>query len=145
MQRADLQLSNEKKEFEEKMNLNTRSMKRATGLLSVLLAGFLLAGCSQTAAPGPSQAAQAPSEPAAPPPPMTSVQPSQPGAARGQYEEPPVVNVADLLPATPLSGPGYAVQPQAPTNGAMGQYTIVADASVFEETRVPITSKVLTC
>ena len=59
--------------------------------------------------------------------------PSQPGAAGGQYEEPPVVNVADLLPATPLSGQGYTVLPQAPTNGAMGQYTIVADPSVFHD------------
>jgi hypothetical protein len=64
---------------------------------------------------------------------MTSMQPSQPGAAGGQYEEPPVVNVADLLSATPLSGPGHTVQPQAPTNGAMGQYTIVADPSVFHD------------
>ena len=64
---------------------------------------------------------------------MTSVQPSQLGAAGGQYEEPPVVNVADLLPTTPLSGPGYTVQPQAPTNGVMGQYTIVADPSVFHD------------
>jgi hypothetical protein len=64
---------------------------------------------------------------------MTTIQPSQPGAANGQYEEPPVVNVADLLPATPLSGSGYTVQPQAPTNGAMGQYTIVADPSVFHD------------
>jgi len=62
---------------------------------------------------------------------MTTMQPSQPGAAGGQYQEPPVVNVADLLPTTSLSGPGYTVQPQAPTNGAMGQYTIVADSSVF--------------
>jgi hypothetical protein len=64
---------------------------------------------------------------------MASVQPSQLGAANGQYEEPPVVNVADLLPATPLSGQGYTVQPQAPTNGVMGQYTIVADPSVFHD------------
>jgi hypothetical protein len=115
------------------MNFNYKSIKRATGFLSILLAGFLLAGCSQTAAPGPTQAPQAPSAPAAPPPPMTSVQPSQPGAAGGQYEEPPVVNVGDLLPATPLSGSGYTVLPQAPTNGAMGQYTIVADPSVFHD------------
>jgi hypothetical protein len=59
------------------------------------------------------------------------MQPAQVGATGGQYETPPTVNVADLIPATPLSGPGYTVQPQAPTNGAMGQYTIVADASVF--------------
>jgi hypothetical protein len=118
------------------MDLNSNSMKHATLLLSVLITtSFLLAGCGQTAAPQPNQAAQtetaaAGAVPAAPPP-MTSVQPSQLGAAGGQYEEPPVINVADLLPATPLSGPGYTVQPQAPTNGAMGQYTIVADATVF--------------
>jgi hypothetical protein len=112
------------------MNLNSRSMKRATGLLSVLLTGFLLSGCSQTAAPEPNQVAQAPSEQPAPPP-MTSVQPPQPAAPGGQYEQPPVVNAADLLPASALSGNGFQVQPQVPTNGAMGQYTIVADATVF--------------
>ena len=115
------------------MNLNSRNTKDAARLLSVLLTGLLLASCSQTAPSPPTQAAQAPTVQAAPPPPMTSVQPSQLGAAGGQYEEPPVVNVADLLPATALSGPGYSVQPQAPTNGAMGQYTIVADPSVFQD------------
>jgi len=59
------------------------------------------------------------------------VQPPQPAAQGGQYEEPPVINATDLLPANALSGPGFSVQPQVPTNGAMGQYTIVADASVF--------------
>jgi len=133
LQRADSHRSSEKKES-EKMNLNERTRKCATGLLSVLFAGLMLAGCSQSAGPEPTQATPASSvQPAAPPPPMASVQPSQLGAAGGQYEEPPVVNVADLLPATPLSGPGYAVQPQAPTNGAMGQYTIVADPSVFHD------------
>src|ERR1700688_3840733 len=69
------------------MNSNPRSMKRATGLLSVLLTGLLLASCPRTSPP----------------------------------------------PRTPLSGPGYTVLPQAPTNGAMGQYTIVADPSVFHD------------
>jgi len=105
-------------------------MKAATSLSSVLLIGILLAGCSQTAPPETSQASQAPGVQAAPPP-MASVQPSQLGAMGDQYEAPPVVNVADLMPASALSGPGFSVQPQAPTNGAMGQYTIVADASVF--------------
>lgn len=110
------------------MNLNSRSMKL---LASFLFAGLLLAGCSQTSPSAPTSAAQAPAQSA--PPPMAAVQPAQPGAASGQYEEPPIVNVADLLPATPLSGQGYSVQPQAPTNGAMGQYTIVADPSVFND------------
>src|ERR1700675_2533586 len=114
------------------MNLNLRTTKSATGLLSVLLTGLLLASCSQPSPPASSSAAPAPAV-QAPPPPMASVQPSQPGAAGGQYEEPPVVNVADLLPATPLSGQGYTVTPQAPTNGAMGQYTIFADPSVFHD------------
>jgi len=130
--KMDESCANQKKQPEEKMNLNFRSMKRATALLSVLLTGFLLASCSQTSSSTPSQAAQAPAV-QAPPPPMASVQPSQPGAAGGQYEEPPVVNAADLLPAYALSGPGFIVQPQVPTNGAMGQYTIVADPSVFHD------------
>jgi hypothetical protein len=120
------------------MNLNLESMKHATNLLSVLLMGFLLAGCSQSAAPESNRVQQAANEtpatgavPTAPP--MQSVAAPYTAAANGQYEEPPVVNVADLLPATPLSGPGYTVQPQAPTNGAMGQYTIVADPSVFHD------------
>jgi hypothetical protein len=114
------------------MNLNSRSTKRATSLLSVLLTALLLASCSQTSSSAPNQGAQAPAV-QAPPPPMAAVQPSQLGAAGGQYEEPPIVNVVDLLPTTPLSGQGYTVLPQAPTNGAMGQYTIVADSSVFHD------------
>ncbi|MGB8684374.1 MAG: hypothetical protein WCD12_15920 [Candidatus Binatus sp.] len=113
------------------MNLNYRSMKGASSLLSVLLAGLLLVSCSQTTPPAPNQAVQAPIG-QAPPPPMASVQPPQ-IAVGGQYEEPPIVNVADLMPGTPLSGQGFSVQPQAPTNGAMGQYTIVADPSVFHD------------
>jgi hypothetical protein len=115
------------------MNLDSRNFMRTTGLLSVLLTALLFAGCAQTSAPASNQAAQAPGAPAAPPPPMASVQPAQLGAAGGQYEEPPVVNAADLLSAYALSGPGFSVQPQVPTNGAMGQYTIVADPSVFHD------------
>ena len=107
--------------------------KLAVGPLGLLLTSVFLSSCAQTTASQPQQVQQAASaNPApAPPPPMTSVQPAQPGAAGGQYEEPPVVNAADLLPASALSGPGFSVQPQVPTNGAMGQYSIVADASVF--------------
>jgi hypothetical protein len=120
------------------MNLNSGSMKHATNLLSVLLMGCLLAGCSQSAAPESNRVQQAANEtpatgavPTAPP--MQSVAAPYTAAATGQYEEPPVVNAADLLPAYMLSGPGYSVQPQVPTNGAMGQYTIVADPSVFHD------------
>ena len=51
----------------------------------------------------------------------------------GQYEQPPVINATDLLPASALSGPGFTVAPQVPTNGAMGQYTIIADPAVFHD------------
>jgi hypothetical protein len=115
------------------MNFYFRSTKRAIALLSVLFTGLLLVGCSQTTASQPNQGMQSQSQPTPPPPPPSApvLQPTQPGAAGGQYEEPPVINASDLLPASALSGPGFSVQPQVPTNGAMGQYTIVADATVF--------------
>jgi hypothetical protein len=53
--------------------------------------------------------------------------------AAGQFEQPPIINATQLLPESALSGPGFHVEQQVPTNGAMGQYTIVADASVFQE------------
>jgi hypothetical protein len=49
----------------------------------------------------------------------------------GQFEQPPIINANQLLPESALSGPGFHVEQQVPTNGAMGQYTIVGDASVF--------------
>ena len=51
----------------------------------------------------------------------------------GQFEQPPIINATQLLPEGALSGPGFHVEQQVPTNGAMGQYTIVADASVFQD------------
>ena len=50
----------------------------------------------------------------------------------GQFEQPPIINATQLLPESALSGPGFHVEHQVPTNGAMGQYSIVADASVFQ-------------
>jgi hypothetical protein len=119
------------------MNLNCR-LEHAIGLLPILLAGFLLAGCSQSSAPESNRVQQAanetPATGAAPTaPPMQSVAAPYAAAANGQYEEPPVVNAADLLPASALSGPGFSVEPNVPTNGAMGQYTLIADQSVFHE------------
>jgi hypothetical protein len=49
----------------------------------------------------------------------------------GQFEQPPIVKASQLLPEAALSGPGFHVDQLVPTNGAMGQYTIVGDASVF--------------
>ena len=56
-----------------------------------------------------------------------------PGLANpsGQYEQPPIVSITDLLSPSAISGQGFSVQPQVPTNGAMGQYAIVANSSVF--------------
>lgn len=90
-----------------------------------------VAGCSQTAPPQANQPAPAQAQPAAPPPPMAAVQPEQAAALGQQYEQPPTVNAAELISPSALSGPGFSVLQQVPTNGAMGQYTIVADASVF--------------
>jgi Protein of unknown function (DUF3313) len=55
--------------MEEKMNHQRSYIKLATGLASAVLAGWLLAGCSETAAPGPSIVQRVEGEkPAAPPP-----------------------------------------------------------------------------
>jgi hypothetical protein len=54
-----------------------------------------------------------------------------PGTPAGEFEQPPVVKINELLAANMQSGPGFQVGQQVPTNGAMGQYTIVADPSVF--------------
>ena len=114
------------------MNLNYMSMMHALGLFPLVLMGLLLAGCAQATPAQPTQVAQTQNEQTTPPS-AALIQPPQPAAPGGQYEEPPVINAADLLPASALSGPGYTVQPEVPTNGAMGQYTIVADASVFHD------------
>jgi Protein of unknown function (DUF3313) len=55
--------------MEEDMNHKRRNMVLATVLSSVFLAGWLLTGCSQTAAPEPNVIQRAQGETAAPPPP----------------------------------------------------------------------------
>jgi Protein of unknown function (DUF3313) len=57
------------KERRIKLNHIAVNAKLATGLLSVLLAGFLLSACSQTAAPEPNIIQRAEGEKPAPPPP----------------------------------------------------------------------------
>ncbi|MBV8773703.1 MAG: hypothetical protein JO166_15455 [Deltaproteobacteria bacterium] len=49
----------------------------------------------------------------------------------GHFEEPPVVGIGEFLPVSMQSGNGYYLGQQVPTNGAMGQYTINANADVF--------------
>src|SRR5271170_812375 len=112
----------------------SRNVRFATRLVWPALLAVLLMGCAQTSGPGPSPSGQGAGagSPAAPPPPMQAVAAPSVASANGQYEQPPVINATDLLPASALSGPGFMVQPQVPTNGAMGQYTIVADESVFK-------------
>ena len=114
----------------------SRNIRLATHLIWPALVAVLLTGCSQTSAPGPSpsgQGAGAGSPAPAPPPPMQAVAAPSQAPMNGQYEQPPVINATDLLPASALSGPGFQVQQQVPTNGAMGQYTIVADPAVFHD------------
>src|ERR1700686_2081429 len=66
---SNLKPRNERKEQTDKMNRESRNMKLANCLASVVLAGWLLAGCSQTAAPEPNLIQRAQGETPAPPPP----------------------------------------------------------------------------
>lgn len=105
----------------------------ASILIGVTALAVLAFGCSPVSAPP----APPPGEQVAtvqampPPPPQVVVQAPSQASATGNYEQPPVIDVSDLLPSSALSGTGFSVQPQVPTNGAMGAYTIVADADVF--------------
>lgn len=99
--------------------------------IGMLCLSTLLLGCSSgTQAPAGNTRSTAATVPVAPAPPPV-LEPSVPGQANGQFEQPPVINASQLLPVTALSGPGFSVQPQVPTNGAMGRYTVVGDQSVF--------------
>jgi hypothetical protein len=98
------------------------------GIAGLLLAMFiaLAASACAPAAPAPSQPQPAQNENAAPPS-VTEIQPpSYPSASlgtpAGQFEQPPIVDISELLPADEISGNGYQLQEQVPTNGAMGQY-----------------------
>ena len=118
-------------------------MKCAIGVLSILLAGFFLPGCSQTSAPATNQIAEAQSANPVPQPSGSTVQGENPSpqlvqppaglATAGQFEQPPIVDISELLSPSMQSGPGFQVGQQVATNGAMGQYTIVADAEVFKD------------
>ena len=121
------------------MNLSARNIKYAFGMLSLVIAGSLLSACSQSSAPQSSQIVQAQSAPPpagsvqgeSPTPPL--VQPPSGLATTGQFEQPPMVDIGQLLSPEMQSGPGYQVGQQVMTNGAMGQYTITANAEVFKD------------
>src|SRR5713226_8463373 len=124
------------------MNLSSRCLKGGLGTRSLLIAGFLLAGCAQSSAPATNQIAQAQTGISAPPPSGAAqgesvapqlVQPPSGLATTGQFEEPPTVNISELLSPDMQSGPGYQVGQQVATNGAMGQYTITGNAEVFKD------------
>jgi hypothetical protein len=100
----------------------------------VLVLGISLSGCAQstqsTAPPIQQSAIQNP----VPPPP--ALQPpsnpsAAPGASAGQFEQPPTVGIGEFMSVSKQSGNGYYLGPQVPTNGAMGQYTIIANSDVF--------------
>lgn len=124
----------------------TTSRKPLPLVFSLILLSTMLAGCAQTSAPGPaiSQTESTGNPPPTAPPPavspppatsatMQEVQPPSGPATSGQFQPPAVVEASELLPASALSGNGFHVQQQVPTNGAMGQYTIVMDSDVFHE------------
>jgi hypothetical protein len=124
------------------MRFNPRNTKFATGVLSVLIAGFFLPGCSQSSATAANQTAQAQNGNLAPRPPGTvqgenpspqMVQPPSGLATSGQFEQPPIVDISELLSPAMQTGAGYQVGQQVATNGAMGQYTITANAEVFKD------------
>jgi hypothetical protein len=124
------------------MNLSSSCLKDWIGTGFFLIAGLLLAGCAQSSAPATNQMTQ--TQTGNPPPPPSGaaqgesvapqmVQPPSGLATTGQFEEPPMVDINELLSTSMQSGPGYQVGQQVTTNGAMGQYTIVADAEVFKD------------
>jgi hypothetical protein len=49
------------------------------------------------------------------------------------FEKPPVLNVAQLVPAKLLTGKGFRVEQKVPTDGVMGTYTLIADKETFGE------------
>lgn len=107
----------------------------AIGGLSALLTAISLWGWAPTAAPQASASepalTQNPASPLATPLQPPSYPSPSAGPSGGQFEHPPVVGIGEFLPVSMQSGSGYYLGPQVPTNGAMGQYTIIANADVF--------------
>jgi hypothetical protein len=124
------------------MNLSSRCLKGCIRTRFLLIAGLLLAGCAQSSAPATNQVAQAQTANPAPPPSGAAqgesvapqlVQPPSGLATTGQFEQPPIVDISELLSPAMQSGTGYQVGQQVTTNGAMGQYTITATSQVFKD------------
>jgi hypothetical protein len=106
-----------------------------TCLAPMLLTAFL--SCTPTV--GAQESEMRLAQNSNPPPPATTEMqpPSNPArdglAGASQTEQPPIVDISQLLPASVLSGPGYRLEPLVPTNGAMGQYVLVANSDVFRD------------
>ena len=118
------------------------------GCVSFVLVAILLSGCAQTTAPGPNpsqQPAGGSATPQAAPMQPPSYPPPSPGASASQFEQPPVVNISEFLPVALQSGNGYYLGQQVPTNGAMGQYSIIANADVFGSNAGTYPVEVSTC
>lgn len=49
------------------------------------------------------------------------------------FEQPPVLDVTQLIPAKLLTGQGFRVEKKVPTDGVMGTYTLIADKETFGE------------
>src|SRR2546430_2731980 len=110
------------------------SSRFVIGSLSAMLTVISLWGCAQTssAPANPTQAAVTQNPAPAPAAPLQPPSyPTSSGGSGGQFEQPPVVNISEFLPVSNQSGPGYYLGQQVPTNGAMGQYTIIANADEF--------------
>ncbi|HJU11494.1 MAG TPA: hypothetical protein VJ728_11485 [Candidatus Binataceae bacterium] len=109
--------------------MHTNSKLAARNLPFLLLATLL--GCTQTISPQPNPVQVAPQNSAPP-----VMQPPTPASNAGTvtgggFEQPPVINISEFLPANIQAGPGYYLGQQVTTNGAMGQYTIIANADEF--------------
>jgi hypothetical protein len=105
--------------------------ERFVAVVSVLLFAVVSAWAQTDGAPGSLGQQTQVANPASSPAPM--LQPPSPGAgaSAGQFQQPPVVGIGQFLPLSRQSGNGYYLAQQVPTNGAMGQYTIIANADVF--------------
>jgi hypothetical protein len=64
---------------------------------------------------------------------LLSVPQVVPAQAGSDFEQPPVLNVTQLIPAKLLTGQGFRVEEKVPTDGVMGTYTLVADKETFGE------------
>lgn len=65
---------------------------------------------------------------------LTSVLPKAPGvrAQAGDYEPPPTLTAAELVPAALLQGPHYRVDEQVPTDGFLTHFTAQSDFGRFK-------------